>query len=127
MAEARIANFASLPFDVHVYIVKVLKLNEALIAERFSARHLIPLHCRIAFVCIYVQWGALVQCSTGHFPITYIHTGFCSAVRVVTPLSTFTLASSVHACFHCRRRRPWSGQERCTAASVRHSCASAYT
>ena len=36
MAEARIANFASLPFDVHVYIVKLLKLNEALIYEQLA-------------------------------------------------------------------------------------------
>ena len=36
MAEARIANFAFLPFDVHVYIVKLLNLNEALIYAQLT-------------------------------------------------------------------------------------------
>ena len=51
-------------------------------AERLSVRHLILLHCRTAFVCmyvcIYVQRRTLVRCGTGCYPIKYIHTGFCS-------------------------------------------------
>ena len=54
------------------------------IAECLSTRHLIPLHCQIVYVCIYVSM------SSG--------TRWCGAVWVVTPLSTFTLAS-VHEYF----------------------------
>ena len=51
-------------------------------------RHLIPLHCQIAFVCMYV-------CSAGR-------AGAVRYVRIITPLSTFTLASA-HVCFDCKR------------------------
>ena len=36
MAEARRANFAMLPFDVHVYIIKLLNLNEALVYAQIT-------------------------------------------------------------------------------------------
>ena len=36
MAEARKADFASLPFDVHAYIVKLLKLNAALVYAQLT-------------------------------------------------------------------------------------------
>ena len=51
MAEVRIAHFASLPFDVHVYIIKLLKLNEALVyaqltPEANAAVQYVFAHCK---------------------------------------------------------------------------------
>ena len=50
-------------------------------AERLSARHLIPLHCWIAFVCMYVCMYVSMSSSAR----------CCGAVWVVTPLSTLLI------------------------------------
>ena len=61
-----------------------LSSHHIIIVERLSARHLIPLHSRTAFlcmyvcmyvcmyaVCIYVQRRTLVRCGTGRYPIAH--------------------------------------------------------
>ena len=67
----------------------LLMLIYYVIAECLSMRHLIPLHCWIAFVCmhvymyvcIYVQRCALVRGAVWVVtPLSTIHTGFCACV-----------------------------------------------
>ena len=66
-----------------------------LVAERLSARHLIPLHCRIAFVCMYV-------CMYVSCPVARLVRCSMVVTCTCTPLSTFTHASA-HAYFDCER------------------------
>ena len=51
-----------------------------LVAVRLSTRHLILLHWIVyvfTYVCPAVCAGA-VRCGTDHYPVKYIHTGFCA-------------------------------------------------
>ena len=54
----------------------------------------------VHFVCMYVcMYICMYACMYVHMYVCPVR---CSAVRVVTPLSTFTHASA-HACFDCER------------------------